>query len=95
MKKGTTTTGFKFEFDETGLSDMRLVDQLAVVADEKAPEMQRLIAISKTITLLLGEKEKDRLYAHIGKKNNGRVPAPLLEKALQEILTASAEGKNS
>lgn len=95
MKQGKTTTGFRFEFDETVLTDMRIVDCLAIVADDKAPEMQRLVAISKTITILLGADQKERLYEHIGKKQNGRVPAPILEKALQEILMATTEGKNS
>lgn len=94
MRRGVTSTGFEYEYDETRLDDMRFVDVLAVVLDEEAPEFDKLSGVSKLLTLMLGTEMKKALYEHIGKTHDGRVPRADLEAALSEIMRGDAE-KNS
>ena len=61
MRKGTTSTGFAYEFDETTLDDMRFVDVLAVVVDEKSSPLDKVVGASKLLTLMLGEEQKEKL----------------------------------
>lgn len=86
MIKGTTTTGFAFEYDETRLDDMRFVDVLAVVVDPEAPQFEKIAGASRLLTMLLGPDMKKALYEHIGKEHDGRVPRAELERALEEIM---------
>lgn len=97
MKRGTTSTGFDYEFDESRLDDMRFVDVLAVVVDPEAPEFDKIFGASRLLTMLLGEDMKAALYAHIGKDyEGGRVPRAALEAALEEIMAAGKDAeKNS
>lgn len=90
MKTGSTSTGFKFSFDEANADDMRFVDLIAAISDETTPDFERLAGCSKLVELLLGKEQKAALYDHIGKANNGRVPYAELEKALAEIMQGSA-----
>lgn len=89
MRKGTTTSGFSYEFDEARLDDMRFVDVMAVVVDETAKEFDQIVAVSRLITMLLGPELKEQLYAHIGKAHDGRVPIKVLKQHLEEIMTTS------
>ena len=97
MRKGVTSTGFAYEFDEARLDDMRFVDVLAVVLDPEAPEFDKISGASKLLTMLLGPKLKNDLYAHIGAAHEGRVPRAEMEKALSEIMNGSGKDaeKNS
>lgn len=94
MIKGKTSTGFEYEYDETRLDDMRFVDVLAVVVDQDAPQFDKIAGASKLLTMLLGEDLKKKLYEHIGKDHDGRVPRADLEKALEEIMQAKDAEKN-
>ena len=97
MVKGTTSTGFDFEYDPTRLDDMRFVDILAVVADDKAGFLERVKGMSQLITMLLGSELKEKLYDHIGSAHDGRVPREDAEAALSEIMAAAGKDaeKNS
>ena len=95
MRRGTTSTGFEYEYDETRLDDMRFVDVLAVVVDKEAPEFDKILGVSRLLTMLLGEATKKALYEHIGKDYDGRVPRAALEKALEEIMGGRDAEKNS
>ena len=98
MKKGTTSTGFAFEFDESRLDDMRFVDVLSVVVDSNSQQFEKIHGVSRLITMLLGEEMKQALYDHIGScHEGGRVPRQELETALEEIMAAAGEDaeKNS
>lgn len=97
MIRGTTSTGFQYEFDETRLDDMRFVDVLAVVVDPEAPQFEKIAGASRLLTMLLGEDMKKALYMHIGKNHDGRVPRADLEAALEEIMQGQAKDaeKNS
>lgn len=97
MRKGITSGGFEYEFDETRLDDMRFVDTLAVVLDPEAPEFQKISGASRLVSMLLGPELKKQLYEHIGAAHEGRVPRAELEKALVEIMNGSGKDaeKNS
>lgn len=89
MTKGTTSTGFEFEYDEERLDDMRFVDVLSVVVDPEAGDLARVSGASRLLTMLLGADLKAALYEHIGKSHNGRVPRAEMEAALEEIMRAA------
>ena len=95
MIRGTTSTGFAYEYDETRLDDMRFVDVLAVVVDPDAPPFEKSSGASKLLAMLLGPEMKEALYAHIGKSHDGRVPRADLEQALEEIMQSKDAEKNS
>ena len=94
MIKGTTSTGFAYEYDETRLDDMRFVDVLAVVVDPEAPPFSKIAGASQLLTMLLGADMKKALYEHIGKNHEGRVPRADLQQALEEIMQAKDAEKN-
>lgn len=91
MKRGTTSTGFVYEFDETRLDDMRFVDTLAVVLDPEAPEFDKISGTSRLVTMMLGPELKAKLYDHIGASHDGRVPRAALEKALEEMMSSAGK----
>lgn len=91
MRKGTTKSGFQYEFDETRLDDMRFVDVMAVVVRDDAKEFDQIVATSKLMTMLLGEDLKEKLYEHIAKTHGGRVPLEVFKQHLEEIMTGSGE----
>ena len=97
MKKGVTSSGFRFEFDEQRLDDMRFVDILSEVLDESTPEFDKLAGVSKLITMLLGREMKNALYEHIGEAHDGRVPRSEVESELEQIMAGAGEDaeKNS
>lgn len=97
MKRGTTSTGFVYEFDEIRLDDMRFVDKLALLVDPDAHPFKRVVCCSELLTMLLGEEQKAALYEHIGKAYGGRVPKADVEAALDEIMGATGKDaeKNS
>ena len=92
MTNGTTSTGFVFQFDETALDDMRLIDALGESVDTSKGEIGQVMAISKLLTLLIGAEQKDRLYAHIGARHeNGRVPAMELRAELDDMVRQAGQ----
>lgn len=89
MIKGTTKSGFEFEFSKDVLNDMELIDALADVMDDNP------LAVSKVIVKILGKDQKKRLYEHL-RDESGRVPATAVGEAFADFLTALGEnGKNS
>lgn len=97
MMKGTTSTGFAYEYDEARLDDMRFVDVLAVVVDPEAPAFEKFSGASRLTEMLLGKAMKAALYEHIGQRHEGRVPQAELEAALGEIMAGAGKDaeKNS
>jgi len=94
MIRGTTSTGFEYEYDEERLDDMRFVDVLAVVVNPEAPRFDKIAGASQLLTMLLGADMKKALYEHIGKSHEGRVPRADLQQALEEIMQARGAEKN-
>ena len=91
MKRGTTVSGFAFEFDECVLDDMRFVDVLAEIVDPDVSDVATLSATSKLAAMLLGKEQKKKLYDHIGAKHGGRVPVAELSAEVFEIIRANGK----
>ena len=87
MRKGTTESGFKFEYDERRLNDMRLVDDFAIMLDADVPVAEQLMAQSRVLERILGKETKEALYDHIASTNDGLVPVDVLGAELNSILT--------
>ena len=92
MVKGTTSTGFEFEYDERRLDDVRYVDVLAIACDDEVSDLDRIKAISALTGMLLGKELKQALYEHIGASHEGRVPPAELNQQLSEIMAAARRG---
>lgn len=86
MVSGVTSSGFKFEIDETRLDDMEFIDALGEI-EENA------IALSKVVVTLLGKEQRARLYDHV-RNEAGRVPLEAITSELVEIMGANTETKN-
>lgn len=85
--KGILTCGFEFDIPEENLDNMELIDALSEVTDDNQ------LAISKVATLMLGKKQKKKLYDHL-RNEKGRVPIKDATDALIEILNFNQKGKN-
>lgn len=87
-KKGTLENGFVYEVDENVLDDMRLVDAIAEAEGENP------LKVSKVVTMVLGDEQKERLYKSL-ENETGRVPVKVAMDALMEIFNRlGEEGKN-
>ncbi len=89
MKRDITTkSGFKCKVDEAVLDDMELVDAMAAAQGEDP------LQISTVIKMILGDKNKKKLYDHVRNKD-GRVPLEAATNEILEIFEALGEtGKN-
>lgn len=88
MVKGTTKSGFEFEFDELRLDDMEFIE-LAAEADTN------VTLLPKLLNMVLGEEQKRRLYDHL-RAEDGRVPIQAIGDAMEEIFDAAGDqAKNS
>lgn len=87
MIKGTTKTGFEFELEDEVLDDYELLEILAEV------DQGNYGLITKMVTLLLGEEQKEALKVHI-RANSKRVSAKKLLDEVTEIFQASNSLKN-
>ena len=87
-KRGELANGFKYEVDENVLDDMRLVDAIAEAEGENP------LKVSKVMTMVLGDEQKERLYKSL-ENETGRVPVKVAMDALMEIFNRlGEEGKN-
>lgn len=91
MRKGTTSDGFAFTFDEAVADDMRIIDLIAEISNEETPDFEKLAGASKLTTLLIGKEQKAALYSHIGAQHEGRVPFAAVEQALLEIMRSGGD----
>ncbi len=89
--KITTKTGFKFEVDERVFTDYRFVDAIAKASTDRMGEIQ---GTTELINLIFGDKKNDFLN-HIAKKNDGFIPADVVENELKFIMTEYKSLKNS
>lgn len=88
MTSGKLENGFRFDFDENKLNDMRFFEKLA--SAEENP-----LLIPSIIEDMLGKKQKEILYKFL-EDENGRVPVDKCFAALEEIFDkAGAQVKNS
>lgn len=86
MIKGTTESGFGFEFDPENVNDMEWLE-LAAEAEGDPTKYP------KVIEMALGREQKKRLYDHI-RTDSGRVPIDKAMEVFREIMDIAGE-KNS
>lgn len=91
MIKGKTKSGFKYELDERIKSDWRVLEAITDTESEDASVMMR--GIKDLANLLLGDN-KQKLFEHISKKNDGFVPSESVIAELTEILSTESSLKN-
>lgn len=91
--KITTKTGFKFEVDERIFTDYRFVDAIAEASDPN-DKVGELKATAELVNLIFGSKKKE-FMDHIAKKNDGFVPAEIVNNELQYVITEYNALKNS
>jgi hypothetical protein len=86
MKKGTTSTGFDYEFDETLFEDMEFIELLAE-ADGNG------MLFPKFLDKMLGKEQKKKLYDHV-RGDNSRVSIIDVKKEVIEMMEVTEETKN-
>ena len=92
MIKGTTESGFSFEIPDEKFNNMEVIDLLRDIQkgeDGEIGEAEMLFAVSGLAELLLGRKDKRRLYNHL-RNDSGQVP---IEAVMTEIMNIFKESK--
>lgn len=87
MIKGKTKSGFDYSIPEENLNNYELLEVLVEV--EENP-----LLIAKTVNLLLGKEQANRLKEHLRTKN-GIVPTDKMSNEIMEIFESQKETKNS
>lgn len=77
---GETSSGFKYELSESNLSNYELIEVLADVDNNP-------LLLPKTVRLLLGEEQTEKLKDHVRLKN-GTVPIDNISKEIIEIFNS-------
>lgn len=85
--KGTTSSGFEYNLDETALDDYELLEDLCEL--DNGNTARTISALNR----LLGTEQKDQLKEHL-REENGRVPASKMMIEMGEIFNSVKEGKN-
>lgn len=88
MIRGETSTGFKFEIEESVLDDYELLETLIDVDNGND------VALFRAIDMILSKEQKNHLKEHL-RKIHGRVPASAMISEIMDIMETSSIGKNS
>lgn len=87
MKKGITSSGFKYSINEENLDDWNF---LKVLKEIDNGEIQRIVDF---VPMLLGEKQARQLEKYLEKKE-GKVRISSVSREIEEILASSSDLKN-
>lgn len=87
MIEGKTKSGFKYKIPKENLNNYELIEVISEV--EENP-----LLITKTVDLLLGEEQKEKLKDHLRTKS-GTVPTDKMSEEIIEIFNSQDEAKNS
>lgn len=87
MIKGKTKSGFEYEIPKENLNNYELIETISEV--EENP-----LVITKTVNLLLGKEQREKLKDHLRTKS-GIVPVDKLSDEIIEIFNNQSETKNS
>jgi len=83
---GKTSSGFEYQVPEENLNNYELVEVLGEL--ESNP-----LLIAKTVTLLLGKEQRERLKDHL-RTEGGTVPTDKISEEIMEIFNSQKETKN-
>lgn len=86
-----TSSGFEYRITEN-MSDFRLVDALVTMQDPSLDEGTRSVACVKALHFLLGDNQKEALFAHVVKIYGWASPGAVA-KELMEIIGNFDENK--
>lgn len=87
MKKGNTSTGFKYQLEESTFDDYELLEVLRQIDKGESGKIVDMVDI------MFSEEQKEALKNHV-REENGKVPASKLIKEVMEIFHNEKEGKN-
>lgn len=87
MIKGKTKSGFEYELSKARIENYELIESLNEV--EENP-----LALPKTVNLLLGKDQSDKLKEHLRDKE-GLISTEKLSNEIMEIFQNQEEVKNS
>lgn len=87
MSEGKTTSGFKYKLSKARLENYELIEALGEV--EVNP-----LALPKTVNLLLGKEQSDKLKDHL-RDDEGLISTEKLSNEIMEIFESQKETKNS
>ena len=90
-KTYTTSSGFEYRITEN-MSDFRVIDAMVTMQDPSLDEGTRSVACVKALHFILGDNQKEALFAHIVKRY-GWVPPGAAAKELMEIIANFDERK--
>lgn len=97
MIQGKTKTGFEFTIEDEALNDMRVMDALMSLDDfddeDNGSAAKATMSMSKVASLLLGKKQKEKLYKHI-EASHGKVDMTAFIEEMVDILSSNNESKN-
>lgn len=97
MIQGKTKTGFEFTIEDEALNDMRVLDALMSLdefdEEDKGSAANATMNMSKVASLLLGKKQKEKLYKHI-ESTHAKVDMAAFIEEMVDILSSSNESKN-
>ena len=93
MVKGTTNTGFEFEYEERLLEDYDLLKAFGNY-DKADTKMGQASAIADMLDFLLGDNQ-ERLIEHIKELNDGFKPLSKIRDEIIDMVNASKDLKNS
>lgn len=91
MLTGVTGSGFNYEIADERINNMELVDALAEF-DAVEDDGEMTLIMSRVCTLLLGSKQKAKLYDHL-RASAGNVPIDKVINEVKEIIS-SGQTKN-
>ena len=80
MIDGKTKSGFRYSIDENVITDFEFIENLENV-------MENGVGLSKTLVILLGEKQKKDLINYVRDKKTKRVPIKNVMKEVEDILS--------
>lgn len=87
----STKSGFTYQITEN-MNDMRLLDALVTMQDPSLSETERSVACTKAIRFILGENQKEALFAHIVRRYGWARP-DAVARELMEIIANFDESK--
>ena len=87
MIKGKTSSGFDYKLSQARLENYELIESLGEV--EENP-----LALPKTVNLLLGKEQSEKLKEHLRDKE-GLISTEKLTNEIMEIFENQKETKNS
>lgn len=87
MIKGKTSSGFEYELSQARLENYELIESLNEVE-------QNPLALPKTVNLLLGKEQSDKMKEHL-RDEEGLISTEKLSNEIMEIFQSQKETKNS